>query len=201
MARAVRAYFTTYTIEVGVISDEKLFLPGGNVYDWSHKLAEQLETVTRQTAPPTVSKSRWKHVGTGRLKRGITATVNMDVDKVITIDVNSSAPYSMFVHGGTAIGRGSHIYSTLGWANRITVDSLFDAGTTKFRPPAALQGLYMALPPNTGGHFPWHLRVRGQRANPFLSRGYNRVARMGHPALKKLSRPDLLPVDAPVVGE
>lgn len=194
-----RAKISGYSFEAIEIHDEILWEPGGDVYEWLHEVARELQTVTKRTAPSTVSKSRWGHRGTGRLKAGITANVEMDRLKVANIILNSSAPYTMYVHGGTAYRSGSFIYSNLGWANKITVDALYERKEAYFRNAGAMRGLFMALPPGPGGTWRYHMRVRGQKANAFLSRGYNRVAELGHPALPKLGI-ELFP-DARVIGE
>jgi hypothetical protein len=51
-----------------------------------------------------------------------------------------------------------------------------------------MQGLYMSVPPGPGGTQRHLLRVRGQRANPFLIRAYNRVARE-HAGLELMPEP------------
>lgn len=186
MAGLPRVSFTYIEFDVAEIHDEVLFAPGGDIYEWTHDVASELQGAARRGAPPLRSHSRWGHRGTGRLAAGITGRATTGITKTVDIVLNSSAPYTMYVHGGT---RGP-IYSNLGWLNRITVDSLVEHGDTKFKPPASMTGLFMSLPPSAGagGSHRFHMVVSGQAPNPFLARAFNQIARE-HPAINPLYDP------------
>lgn len=168
------------------IHDAKLFAPTGIVYQWARKISKELRVAAQGFAPPNRSHARWNGISTGRLQRGISAKASAVAPKVIDITLNSSAKHTMHVHGGTAHQGFRYIYSNLGWANKAFVDELANefaqgGGGLSADDLQSLAGLYMRLPPGPGGRF--HLRVRGQRANPFLVDGYNLVAK-SHRSLK-----------------
>ena len=206
-----RSFIFNYDLDVAEIHDEVLFAPGGDIYEWSHSLARELETVTKRTAPPGFSRSRWGHVGTGRLRAGVTGRAEVGRGKVVYVILNSSAPYTMYVHAGTT----GPIYSNMGWLYRSTIDDILDGDHFDKReaPMKSMRGLYMALPPavgakvgsrivgGSGGNWRYHMRVRGQAANPFLARGYNRVAELGHESLGPLQLDMDLAMDPRVEGE
>jgi hypothetical protein len=191
-----------------VITDmhpETLWEPGHEIYDWAEEIRRDLEVLTKGVAPggafgEKYSTARYPRIGTGRLNAGISASMTRTGPQSIDMAVTSSAPYTMYVHGGTAYQRGGYIYSNLGWANKATIDALMAArlsrpkiSTNRFETgqrigsviPARMRGLFMSLPPGGGQYWRYHMRVRGQRANPFLIRGYNRAA-IQHEALGEL---------------
>jgi hypothetical protein len=183
------------------IHPEELFQPGHAVFDWCFEIKEMLENFSKAEAPPRTSRSRWGHVGTGFLAANIHADMTRTGPESYDMILNSDAEYSKYVHGGTAGGGTGFIYSSAGWRNRAMVDEMVDAriffprGARGGLNPAlrakGIRSLFMTLPPNTGGRFRFHLRVRGQRANPFLVKGYNRTRLLhdGLPPLGSLLEP------------
>lgn len=180
-------------VELEGVHPEKLFAPGHEVWNFCNQVRRDLVIATKASAPPTVSKARWTARGsTGNLQRAIHGNFARTGPESIDMSCESPAPYTMWVHGGTAFKRGQgYIYSREGFANRATVDALalsgFHAGTPGQHIPGNLKGLFMVLPTFGGqrggrGLFTkgqserLKLRVRGQRANPFLVRGMNLAA-------------------------
>jgi hypothetical protein len=99
------------------------------------------------------------------------------------------APYSEYVHGGTGFARGKgYIYSRMGYANRAFIDANIGTwhegnidshgnmtGEGRWGILPIPGGMFMTLPPGAGHSRRFHLRVRGQLANAFLYRGWNRA--------------------------
>lgn len=148
------------------IHDEVLFLPGGEIARWVYGVASELHFYTEREAP--LNKRPNKTSGEpppGHLISMLESDVTQ-VGKVFSITENSRAHYTRYViHGtGTIFARG-------------------EGG----RFASAEEGGGMYLPANPGyGRGRWRQRVRGQRANNFLGRGYDATARK-HPALKGIS--------------
>lgn len=170
---------------------EELWEPGHVSYDWCAKVTKELEIRTKKTAPggtPGRSHSRAynKHKASGDLARAIHAFGHRSGPESFRTVLNSPAPYSAFVHGGTGGASGSgYIYSTAGYANRAAINRLLKKGPLSSR--SRLQGpsgrfismkgsgMLMRLPLGTSLRATrrYHLRVRGQMANAFLVRGWN----------------------------
>lgn len=190
MTRRVRYRIDGHIVLFHIDADD-LFAPGHDVHDWTEEVARDLKKTIFRTTPPGTSKSRHGHRGTGRLRASLTTSATRVAPTEIELLVEAKTSYATYVHGGTAGGgrSGSFIYSNLGWANRQTVDAILAAGQAHLEPPQNMRGLYMRVPPGPGGTQRYLMRVRGQRANPFLIRGYNRVASLDHPGLPLMAEP------------
>jgi hypothetical protein len=176
------------------VHPEQLWEPGHEIYDHCKHMTEQLERSIKINAPPNRSTARWPRTGTGRLQAGIVGIGKRTGAQSFDITIVSQAPYTMYVHGGTAFQRGGHIYSTMGYANRAFIDANIGTwhegeispvtgvatGEGRFGILPIPGGMFMALPPGGGFTRRFHLRVRGQRAHPFLIEGWNSVA-IRHP--------------------
>lgn len=160
------------------IHDAKLFAPSGIVYNWARKITTEVKVAAQSKAPPSRSKAKWGTKATGELQRGIKGRVDKAGPKVLDMVIESTAPHTKYVHGGTAYQGQRYIYSTLGWANKAFVDEVLASGEVAVG--EEFKGLFMRLPP-PGPRF--LMRVRGQKRNPFLTDGYNEVAKV-HRALK-----------------
>lgn len=167
------------------LDPQEMWGAGHVCYDWCVKVTKQLEINTKATAPggiPGVSFSRHGHEATGRLASRITAKGHRTGPESYGVRLNSPVYYSAWVHGGTAGNGEGYIYSTAGYIVRKGIDRLLARG---MQPRDRLQdrrgrfmslqgtGVFMILPPGPGGTKPYHLRVSGQRANAFLTRGWN----------------------------
>lgn len=195
MARASRAHISAIVIEYTDIDEEQLWAPGHMIYDWAADITITLEKFTKATAPgfPGTSHAKWPRRSTGNLRKGIVAFGRRTGPESYTIDLISQAPYTMYVHGGTRVGKGgTYIYSTMGLANRGFIDA--NIGTWKEgdliqsgpnmgeRSGEGIQGIlpisgkmFMVLPPGAGFTNKFHLRVKGQLPNAFLFRGWDRT--------------------------
>lgn len=184
MARIRSTRFRTAEVEFIYydIHPEELWAPGHIVYDWCAEIGAELKAESKVFCPPGHSEARWPRTGTGNLLRSIFARGNRVAPQAYSLNYGADAPYAEFVHGGTAFQRGGYIYSNRGWANKGFIDNLFLHGHVRVEgdePYPILPipgGLYMNL-----GHSPYgpprQLRVRGQRANPFLVKAWRSVHR------------------------
>ena len=190
MARSIRASVGYVEVEYTDIDESQLWEPGHLIYDWCLDICHTLERFTKSTAPPTVSHARWPRKSTGALRAGIHAFGKRTGPESYDIVLMSAAPYTMYVHGGTAYRRGGkYIYSTAGYANRDFIDANIDAwhegnidptsnmptGEGRFHILPIHGNMFMVLPPGAGHSRRFHLRVRGQLPNAFLYRGWNRT--------------------------
>jgi len=196
----------TYTTTRIVITDDRLFLPGGDVHEWTQGVKNELLAAARSYAPPGRSMSKHGHnlVATGRLLEAIRANVFQSTTETLGIDLyvdEQAAPYAKYVLGGTAAQGQRFIYSTEGWKDKAVIDSWYRKRQIKGVRALAGLGLIMGpLPPGPGGFHPFHLRVKGQRANPFISDAYTLVRRR-HRSLPPMRGGALLPaIRFPRVG-
>lgn len=162
------------------IHDAKLFAPTGIVYNWSRRVTREVKEASQTFAPPSRSRARWGSKATGKLKRSIKGRVESRGPKVLDMIVEVGVYYGKWVHGGTGRNGTRFIYSTLGAANKQFIAEVIR--DQAYYRTAEFPGLYMKLPP-PGPKF--LLRVRGQRANPFLVDGYNLVSKT-HQSLKPI---------------
>lgn len=160
------------------IHDARLFAPKGIVYNWARGVTREVKEAAQGFAPPSRSRARWGTRATGKLKRSISGRVEKRGPKVLDMIIEAKAPYAKWVHGGTGRNGTRFIYSTLGAANKAFIAEIL-RGNESFI-GEDLSGLYMKLPPPGPKYV---LRVRGQRANPFLVDGFNLVSKK-HRSLK-----------------
>jgi len=187
-----------FSIDTVIISDihpEDLWQTGHLINRWCREINREMEKAMKAEAPPGRSTSPGpfavrKHVGTGKMRAQIRGKMTKVGGEAISTEIRSHAPYTSYVHGGTAYQGYRFIYSTVGWTPlvRKQIETL---SASRFRSGTAnllgmdRTGWYMRLPPP--GRI-YHLRVHGQKANPFMVRGYNLVAAR-HDALKALPNP------------
>jgi hypothetical protein len=169
----------TYSTVRVEIHDARLFAPGGPVYQWAVEVRRDLRVAAKGLAPPTRSMSKWGHKGTGNLREAIRADVYQIGTEQLGIDLyvdEAQAYYAKYVLNGTAYQGTRYIYSTGGWANKKVIDEWYRKGLHKTGPFPV--GLAMGpLPPGPGGTFPFHFKVRGQKANPFITDAYWLISR------------------------
>src|SRR5215467_5348298 len=167
MARTGRAAKVDFVTEVVAVEvhPSTLFNKGHEVYDWCHDINRQMEVATKALAP--VGRSREyrgpkapAHAG-GELRRKICASMRRLGPEQIEMTITSGAPYTKFVHGGTAFQGTRYIYSTAGWRNKRAVDALASRDyflAARYRTSATVRrGWYMVLPQGGGPKF--RLRV------------------------------------------
>ena len=161
------------------IHSERLFLPGGDVWDWTKEVTAEVKGAAKRLAPPGRSMRRptTRYTSTGRLRRSIRSSSNTNGPHGVLGYITVDAPYAHFVLGGTAFQGHRYIYSTVGFMHKPLVD-LYAA---RKHPPSLPHTWFMVLRPSGA----YRLRVHGQKANPFLTDGYNEVARI-HGALKPI---------------
>ena len=156
----------------------QLFEPGGLVHRWAAGISREVETWAHAFVPPHTSEARWGTWATGKLEASLYRQLTEGAGNTINIEVGASAPHARFVHEGTAHEMG-YIYTTAGYANMAIVDSWIE--NRQLRGSADDRGFWMPVT-RIPGRTQYHLRVRGQKANPFLIKAYNRAAR-GHQSL------------------
>lgn len=196
MARQVAA-----VLNVGVVDSTVLFLPGGDVYDWTRNRTKDVARSARALCPPGRSHRRatTRYVSTGRLRRSIRAKTSvdgtrLDVGKVSVGPVDQGGGnYVGHVIGGTAYQGMRYIYSDRGYPNKAIIDAVISRrgimtlGLGRQVTAKDLQGNWVMRFRTDGGR---HFRVHGQRGNPFLTDGYNVVAAR-HAALGFMGSPFL----------
>lgn len=143
-----------------IVVDEGLYQGSGLVHRWLARIGVQLETNIIRAAPER----------TGELKAGIRRSEARDSLRIISTSVESTAPHTRYVLGGTAGNGLGYIYTTRGRANIATVGKMLN-GVFVPDPPI---GLWLVLSDARGGR---HLRVHGQRKNNFMAKGYDVTAR------------------------
>lgn len=178
------AFDTDYSVMV--IDSTRLFVPPGDVWEWCEDRAIEIHLAAKAYAPPGRRSARRPRVSTGRLQNSIFYDVRPAGAKRIDIVVSANTEYALYVHEGTANQGNNYIYTTRGWAQKGVVDSWIN--NNQFRGSADDRGFWMPLPgysilPTTKFEkartpYPsirYTLRVRGQRANPFLADAYSLV--------------------------
>lgn len=153
-----------------IVVDEGLYVGNGAVARWMRGIGTQLFANVLAVTPQR----------TGRLRAGLRRTDERLGVRILSTAVESTAPHTGYVIGGTAANGLGLIYSTRGWRNRATVGRI-RAGQFVTDLP---RGLWMNLSDARGGR---HLVVHGQRANNFLAKGYNNTART-HRSLHPITR-------------
>lgn len=147
-----------YVVTGKVVTDEKLFAPGGAFADWAKAIEYSLYEHGVNEAP--LNKRPNKSLGqppVGALKASISAELQHVTLRRFNIELSADTDYATYVHEGT-----STIYAR-------------NSGG-RFAGADIRGGLY--LPANPGyGAARWRQRVRGQAANPFLRRAWNETAR------------------------
>lgn len=157
-----------------VVHDEKLFLPGGDIYEWGREVTAQIGEFTRLEAP--VNKRQVKSSANAMWPVGsLRAGIDSDMLKVslrrMTISLSSRAPYTDYVRYGTSriFSRSARIpkgepgagqFAELGW----------ETG-----------GMY--IPAGMGHKALIRQSVSGQAANDFIQRGFDRTAAL-HSSLR-----------------
>jgi hypothetical protein len=174
------------------IHDARLFVPGGDAYDWVKGVTRETKTAAKALAPPHRSFARWPRSGTGELNRSIYGRVTSR-GKILNAEIGASADHAVYVLGGTAFQGQRFIYSRLGWVNKSRVDAIAEGIRRQVRGGAQIErggdrirkGWAMGVRPGAGFGKSPRLRVKGQIANPFLTDGYN-VTAAHHEALKPM---------------
>lgn len=166
------------------VNTNKLFVPGGDVHRWAVGVAKELESNAHSFAPPRHSEARWGTWSRGALQASIYSSAFTYPSNRIGIEVGARVPYAVYVHEGTAYQGTRYIYTNEGWAQKGVVDSWIRHGQLRGSPDDS--GFWMPvtrIPAPTQ----YHLRVRGQRKNPFLHDSYW-LAAQRHEALPRLNK-------------
>lgn len=171
------------------LHSQVLFAPGGSVREWSRGVTKEIEVAAKAMAPPMRSKARWPTKATGKMARSIRGRLNRTTLHILRADVYVRDRRAKYVLGGTANGGRGFIYSRAGYANRSEIGGWME-GLQELREETGVanQGMLAeGLPSEWFMNTPYgpKVRVKGQRANPFLKDGYNAVA-AHHAALKRL---------------
>lgn len=171
-----------YTSTAVQINSAQLFAPTGDVGQWAGRIATQLRMTAKGYAPPRRSFARHGTWATGRMQRGIEGRAYWDGRKDYDIILSSSAPYTKYVHQGTASQGKNYIYTSKGYANRKVIAEWIKNKQLNFE--KGEKGLVMPVTrvPFKGALY---LRVKGQKANPFLTDAYYTV-QSKHRSLPKL---------------
>lgn len=143
-----------------VVVDEGLYVGRGLVNRWFKTIGVSLYANILEAAPER----------SGELKAGIVQDYGRAGLRILNTTVASTAPHTKYVIGGTAGNGLGYIYTKRGFANIATVGRMLNGEFVK-DPPV---GLWLHLSDARGGRY---LRVRGQRKNNFLAKGYDATAR------------------------
>lgn len=157
-----------YQVTKKVVTDLKLFAPTGDFGRWIHRIEFELnEAATLRTPVNKRQNKSWGEPPVGTLKASTHCEWSRRGLRTFVGALYNDAHYASWVHEGT-----STIFSKSARTPTGQFAPLTEGG--------------MVLPANFGIPALVRQRVRGQRANPFLKRGYNDVA-AHHPALKRFS--------------
>jgi hypothetical protein len=188
--RRMRHVSDEFVVEYVDIHPEELWEPGHIVYDWCVEIGRELKVATRAFTPHDGknSEARWPRTSTGRLLASVYTIGHRTGPESYNLEFGAGMHYAAWVHGGTAFQRGGYIYSNLGYANRAFIDAnvgawktgnqegqRYDLGSGKYGILPIPRGMFLSLPPGGGHSRRYHLRVRGQRANPFLVKAWRTV--------------------------
>lgn len=199
---------TTRTGFVQVNSDP-LWAQGGDVATWAEVVTREMVTWATKYCPPNrqtgreVYKLLRKVQSTGALLASIEAGIDRIGRRQIAGAVAAGAVndrginYAKYVLEGTMNqGRSGYIYTTKGYGMKGDIDHWVNSGFFEFGPNE--KGLTMNLPvasglfltsdaradPGTHHRNNLIMRVRGQKANPFLTDAYIKTA-LRHSALPR----------------
>lgn len=176
-----------------LIDSTVLFAPGGDVHQWTKHITRYVAQACKAYGPPAHSMRRatTRYVSTGKLARSIQHDADTigprQVDGIVWVDV----PYAQYVLGGTAYQGYRYIYSRAGYPNKALIDATITRrGVRAVGAPKSVTGLnrrwVMRFRTDDGRYF----RVHGQKRNPFMTNGYNAVAKV-HRALGEFRTPYL----------
>lgn len=160
-----------YTVSKVIVVDDHLYAGAGLVHRWLRETSRRVQRYITDAAPRR----------SGELKGGIAMSTTRVARRVVSGEIESTAPHTMFVLGGTAYQGRRYIYSRAGWANRAQIGRI--ARRVRQGGEEDRSGWYMRL---RGPGPRYALRVHGQRANNFMLTGYNRAARTS-PALRPMA--------------
>lgn len=153
-----------------VMFDQVLYKTGHMANRWMHVMVANFEANAKIAAPKR----------TGDLARGINGNARRIGPRELEGIINSTAPYSTFVLGGTT----GPIYSNKGFAAGGQEWRAYDNITGRMLP-----GFWLHLPP--WGSHPSRIlfSVRGQAPNNFLIKAWRKTARR-HSCLRGVGIPE-----------
>lgn len=160
-----------------VVDTSPLFVTGGSVNDWTRGVTDELYRACFVATP--IGK-------TGDLASSVRSRMTaIPFLRTISVSASASTDHVMYVHKGTANNGLGHIYTTEGYVIRREIDNWIDSNGPRPINPlyGNLRGYLMPVPGTRG-----RARVHGQKANPFLIHGYNKVAER-HRALRHMDVP------------
>jgi hypothetical protein len=167
------------------IHSQVLFLPSGSVYKWTDRVGREIATSCK--AESLHSEARRPRTRTGKMTRSIKKEKIKGTlaAKTLSCNVSVNVRYAKYVLGGTANNGSGYIYSRAGWPNRTKITGYITRvrhareSNSDIDLPDTPDNWWMSTP------YGPYMRVRGQKANPFMTRGYNLVARK-HAALRPI---------------
>lgn len=157
VVRRIKNRGATITVEAHA---EVLFMPGGDVYNWTNRFTGRIRSKTIQAAP-TNKRPRWNHYGKPLKQTIVSARPRFwgngrDKQRVYAA-VGSTAPHSYFVDQGTGVFGGNGPYEA------------------KILPPWQRGGasLYERTwrPTGPGGRRVAPVMIKGQKGQFFFDRG------------------------------
>jgi len=149
-----------------LVTDLKLFGPTGDFGRWMQRIDFELGEEAARQAPSGATSGRINKTS-GYPVGSLIASVDCDHDRMsprlYELVLSANVPYAAYVHEGTR-------------------DIYKQSSSGGFAAAAPGEGMY--IPGNPGwGPARWRQKVRGQSANPFLTRAMSNVGR-GHSAIK-----------------
>lgn len=171
-----------YSLFAYSIDDKKLYRKGHMVERWRSDVLYEAEREIWKAAPRNKRKNKSRHFRTfggytpvGYLKSGIEAVKTPAVNRHIEGTVVSHAEYTMAVIKGTKGGtKNTRPGTRRDFAGRFAGKGERDPRPSGLRPQYQIP--FYAIPSNPGFGYGWKKRFRGQQANNFMVRGWNRVA-------------------------
>lgn len=158
------------SIYLGELHTERLFVPGGDVYNWSVRIQQAVEFAVVRECPIGHRPNKTDGTSPGYLASTIFSERTPLSRRRFEITAGADAYYTQYVVKGTS---------------RIQSKSARDIETGQFSELGESGGMRLPANPGYGGAL-WRRSVRGQQANNFIARGYNDVARR-HAALPPMT--------------
>lgn len=172
-----------YTTERVTVNSGEVFTMGGPVHRWAVECSKTMERFAIAFCPPNRTMARHPTWATGKMASQMYREISESgPGRFVNFEVGNTSPHAKYVLGGTGHGGQRFIYTALGWANKSLVDSWVKAGF--FEGSDADNGMWMPVN-RIPGKTRYFLRVRGQRANPFLQDAYA-VTRQQHTGLPRI---------------
>lgn len=168
-----------YQVVASTIDDTQLYRKGHAVERWRSTVLEEIELAIWQAAPYNKRNNKSRHPATfggptnpGWLKASIFSEKQTFGSRNIAGTVTVGAGYALAVIKGTKGGT----KNTRPGERRTRGGQFAGTANTRLAKGRAYQIPFYNIPSNPGFGYGWKKRFKGQKANNFPVRGWNRVA-------------------------